>query len=637
MTLTSPTLVLQRLVVLKSGGALYDESFHTGLNIIRGENSSGKSTIADFIFFSLGGDLKDSTPEALSVDSVHAEVAINGTTYTLSRDVENGSRLPLQLFEGPYDQAVSGRATWLRYPYRRSGNTESFSQVLFSLLGLPEQKTEAQQNITLNQILRLLYLDQITSVEQIFREETTYDNRDIRTAVGELLLGIDDLEVHDIRLRLRDTDRRLSEISGELRSMFRVLGQTDHADISIVDYQQQISTAELEQVQLRGTIDNLLLRRTEEKAGEADEQTKRIFSDLRVAKERMAKLRQTEQAIAFDLEDSHKFVETLEDRLSSLSASDHMVSLLGSVQFKVCPSCFQMIETFDIGSACHLCKQPISDSEPWAGQLKMREELTFQLRESRKLIEKRGKDIGTIRTTLANLVRDIRTYEAQLSSFQRSIHAADVEVEVHLQRIGYLDRFIEDLNSRAQLADSIKRRMSVRDELNRALSDLQNELEFHLTAREKRREEVKSRISDLCVGLLRRDLPQEEVFQTAEVVDFDFGRNKMWVNERSRFSASSMTLFKNVLIFSLFLLSLEDEKVRWPRFLLLDNIEDKGMQPERSANFQELIAEILSEVAVEHQVIMTTSMISPKLDKSPYCVGPLYTHDNKTLSMRRFQ
>lgn len=293
-----------------------------------------------------------------------------------------------------------------------------------------------------------------------------------------------------------------------------------------------------------------------------------------------------------------------------------------------------MTESVENDTVCHLCKSTIFEPEPWAGRLKMREELTFQLRESQNLIKTRETDLKATRVSLSDLERKQRTYEGRLASFQRTIHAADAEIEICMQRIGYLERSIEDLNSRAQLAELIGARISRRDKLNRTIGRLRGELEAHAVAREKRTQRVKGRISELCVRILRDDLPQEETFQSAELVEFDFAANKVWANERSRFSASSMTFLKNALMFSLFLLSLEDEQVRWPRFLLLDNIEDKGMQPSRSANFQELVEGRLAEVDIEHQVIMTTSMISPKLDDSPHCVGPLYTHDNKTLSFQ---
>jgi len=48
-------LFLNRLVILTNEYKIaYDEKFHKGVNIIRGDNSSGKSTITHFIFYVLG-------------------------------------------------------------------------------------------------------------------------------------------------------------------------------------------------------------------------------------------------------------------------------------------------------------------------------------------------------------------------------------------------------------------------------------------------------------------------------------------------------------------------------------------------------------------------------------------------------
>ena len=79
-----PYFFLKRLVVVTYNGTIaYDEFFHKGVNIIRGQNSSGKSTISNFIFYVLGGDYSNWTSEAQKCKDVIAEVEINGAIITL--------------------------------------------------------------------------------------------------------------------------------------------------------------------------------------------------------------------------------------------------------------------------------------------------------------------------------------------------------------------------------------------------------------------------------------------------------------------------------------------------------------------------------------------------------------------------
>ena len=40
------------------------------------------------------------------------------------------------------------------------------------------------------------------------------------------------------------------------------------------------------------------------------------------------------------------------------------------------------------------------------------------------------------------------------------------------------------------------------------------------------------------------------------------------------------------------------------------------------------------ESEVRHQIILTTSMISPELDNTELCVGDFYTESDKTLKLR---
>src|SRR5689334_11336774 len=116
--LFEPRLSLSRLVVMRNGVAVYDERFHNGVNIIRGENGSGKTTITDFIFYGLGGDLEHWREEALLCDYVMAEVALNGTKVTLRREVSKQQSRPMGIYWDEYEKAAThAEAGWQLFPY----------------------------------------------------------------------------------------------------------------------------------------------------------------------------------------------------------------------------------------------------------------------------------------------------------------------------------------------------------------------------------------------------------------------------------------------------------------------------------------------------------------------------------------
>ena len=88
---------------------------------------------------------------------------------------------------------------------------------------------------------------------------------------------------------------------------------------------------------------------------------------------------------------------------------------------------------------------------------------------------------------------------------------------------------------------------------------------------------------------------------------------------------------KNAAIFGMFLAAREDEGFFHPRFVLIDNVEDKGMEVERSHLFQRIIVERATDLEGPYQVIFTTSMMNPELELDEYVIGPRYTSDCKSL------
>lgn len=92
-------LRLDRLRVMARGKPVYDQEFHAGVNIIRGENSVGKSTIADFIFFILGGEFKEWKPATARVEEVQAQISTPRGKLSLRREKVEG-RPPVWVYFG---------------------------------------------------------------------------------------------------------------------------------------------------------------------------------------------------------------------------------------------------------------------------------------------------------------------------------------------------------------------------------------------------------------------------------------------------------------------------------------------------------------------------------------------------------
>lgn len=104
------------------------------------------------------------------------------------------------------------------------------------------------------------------------------------------------------------------------------------------------------------------------------------------------------------------------------------------------------------------------------------------------------------------------------------------------------------------------------------------------------------------------------------------------VDGEVNFAESSNVILKSAVILALFSAATLDEEFFHSRFLLMDNVEDKGMEDERSHNFQKRIVARSGAATFEHQVIFTTPTIEPALNIPACTIGPYYDHDHETLN-----
>jgi hypothetical protein len=632
-----PTLIVTRLVVQRNGSAVYDENFHAGVNVIRGENSSGKSTVLNLIFYGLGGDLADWSETALLCNRVLVEVQINGKVATLSRDISDQSGQPMEIYGGDFVTSEKApRADWIRYPYRRSSSQESFSQALFRLLNIPEVANDVSGNLTIHQLLRLLYADQLSPVDNLFRHESRFDPPALRDAVARLLAGAFESGLYDNEIRLRDLIREFDAKNGELRSLLAVLGTTEHSlTLDWVGAQRHSLEEERSKIQVQveererdiyvtAKDDQLTLRAQED-----------AYIDVQRTQSELGKARQERDALALTIADSASFILALEHKLRALNDASATASHVGDVQFSLCPACYAPVQASDGSAVCYLCKSPF-DAERVRGRIVgLINDTALQIKQSRLLQSKRTERVARVEANTKALEVRWREVSEKLAALQR-LPSTELREELRqLQRqSGYITRQLEDLDEKAKIITLVDQIAARKNELNDAITRVRDEIERLKVSQQRRLEYAYTRIADEIRTLLQNDLKRQDSFENPKSIQLDFAANRISVDGHTYFSASSRAILRSSFFLGFFAAATKDPLFRDPRFVMLDTIEDKGMEAARSHNFQHQILRISEEAKAEHQIIFATAMISPDLNDPKYTIGKASTRDNRTLNIK---
>lgn len=637
MTRLDPSLSLRRLVVTRDGKIAYGERFHSGVNIIRGSNSSGKSTIADLIFFALGGEGVHWKPEALLCDSVFAEVELNGEVASFRRDIEEKRASPMFIFWGDLDSAFRQTAGWEKYPFARSENKESFSQVLFRRLGMPSVKSDGSSNLTMHQLLRVMYADQETPGARLFRLERI-DSALIRETVGDFLLGVYSDALYRSQLELDEANKEFEVKSRQLRDMYAILSKADQYE-TVEELRGKIAEARAERQRLHGVLQDQRNERTaKEVAGRVGESAKRFRQRLEAHQAVSKKISDAEQKLSdlrLAIADSDQFIDAIRIRLGSLDEAVVIRRELGSFLFQYCPACLVPISEVGLDEGhCPLCRSAAPADEANRSSQRMRNQLEMQLKESMKLQERRKSDLAATVASMPEMYaeqeRVAQQYAEEVTNPSSDL---DATIEDTSRQIGSIDRLIENLIHREKLFGLLESLIAEKGVLNSRISELTDKVAIEKAERDRRKQAAYLKISERTASLLHRDLNRQEAFAKADVVDFDFGADRVTVDGEQNFSASSMVVLRNLAHLALLWVSVDDPKFRFPRFLLMDALEEGGMEVMRSHKMQNLIVETSQSIGVEHQIIFTTSEIDDDLELSTLTVGQHYGPDLKSLAI----
>lgn len=652
--MTQNNLFLRRLIIVTDENkCAYDEKFHRGVNIIRGQNSSGKSTILRFIFFVLGGTYQDFVPEALRCSHVVAEVETNGKILTLKRyldKTEEGDRckkdIPMYIYFGGIDDYKADprprSEKWHKYGYRSSSETRSFSNVLFQMMGLPEFK--ADSNITMHQILRLIYLDQESPLSSLFFFDQ-WDKELTRETVARLLMGLYDEELSQAKLEKEEVERDIELVIRKKKVAAELL--EDPKTMSSQFLKEMIRGIEDEVVRIGDRVKEL----REHRPDEQERDTKQVSFEFRRCQEEISSLRKEAGRIETlvnhlkaEIEDSAYFIDALRKKREAVQHSIATREYFDALDLKLCPVCLSELSPKEPGH-CPVCDAPVDSSKGENQALRIQLELDHQISESEALLKANKVELDNLKDKLRTKKRQLTAAQRQFDDAVRNVRSSrDEEIDHLLQTKGYKEAEANQYRTLLEYAERYER-------LSKELSDLQlrhEKLTNYIQAAENRIErgqrDIDHSISENGVFMLNNDQERQQEFMHASDFKVNYKQNLAYIsNQRIKLSASSAFYLKMAARFALLFASLQVDTMMYPRLLFSDNMEDKGMEEERAKNFQRMVVRRLQELETgnlnpetgtlepNYQLIFATSNIADELNTPAYTIGEEYSQSNKSL------
>lgn len=632
-------LFLHRLIIYTDSGEIaYDEKFHRGVNIIRGDNSSGKSTVTHFIFYALGGAFNDFVPEARLCSQVIAEVEMNGAVFTIKREVVKdderniGIQTPMYFYWGGIEESFSPpeNKQWEKFGYKTTDNRKSFSNVLFDNLDLPTVKGD--NNITFHQILRLLYIDQESPTSSLFLYEH-FDSQLTRETVSDLLLGVYNEELYENKKRLIVAEKELDNIKSEIKATSHFFSDPialspEKINTAIENREKEISEIQSEIISIRG----------KEKEIAYEDKTKLSFQKINEEainqRQTVVELENEISVLNNEIEDSTFFVETLNQKIKALKNSIQTREFLGNLPLEYCPECLSKIKSSTSESNCKLCKEPIDESFGVIQARRMELEIGYQINESQKLLTLNKRKLLELESKLKSETGKLHDLQKQVNAALNDVKSTNEEAVDELNtKKGFIEGEILQFRTMLKNAELYERLLDKKNTIGKEVTYLKRDVYLTELEQDSLKKSINEKIKEEGVYLLNNDLERQDEFKNASDFYIDYSNNIAFLsNKFSKYSASSNFYLKVSARFAIFLASLHIDAMRFPRFIFADNMEDKGIEMKRAQNLQNLLIKRVNDFDNNnYQMIYTTSYITDELNKSDLVVGDYYTKENPSL------
>jgi hypothetical protein len=632
------SFLINRLRIVSRGSSVYDERFEAGVNIIEGENSSGKTTLMKLLYHALGGTIPERqwSKAARACDRVYVEIKIGSAILTVSRKAVESGLPPALIYEGPMENGLNAPIeAWREYPYSRTADRQSYSQLIFSLLGMPEAFGEEGEFVTFNQFLRAHYADQDSPNSTVLKHEDQFDKPAVREAIGNFILGGSDSNLADRERLLKEAERDLGFAMASVAAGNALLG-SDYNELNAdsialrrrsVDEQIKAAESELSERQ-RAAIQPLVASDVE------SSQIADLSRDLSDARRALSDKISTKVETELEIRDSEMFIRTLEDRARYLTQAIQSAQTFGDLVVDTCPVCGTDVDPESSGAHCYLCKSDKPSEAPANRYISLLNSTQSQIEQSRRVQKMRLSRSHDLGREIEAIEERIHRLGIQLENLKITISSIAQEQVAEVQgTLGYLRSERERLIRDQRVVERLEAIRADRDRLNTTIAHLREEINIARTSANLRLASAFSAISRETSDFLSSDLDRQLEFHNNPHVEVNYRSNTFALDGQRAFSASSQAYLRNAIFLGTMFAANKLETMRHLQLLMLENLEDKGMEPDRYHRLHRTIVEKSRNLSGDWQILIATADLAEDVRSEVYRVGRFYTHGSKTLAV----
>lgn len=613
--------------------------FSDGINIIEGENGSGKSTFSNLISYSLGNYVKEFDYNKKN-NKVHKEIVNDRNNYVLTTIYINEKKYILKRFFNDNKIFIEDNTDIKVLYINRTNNIKYiFSDWILEKLNIPNieyYQGTSKSKLNFSDLFRLVYYDQKTEPEKIYKNARTSgnfisDSEFIRKVIFQILMGHEFSEyyakVGELNEKKKEKDILNAKTSGFIE-LAQEFGYKNFNKINIDDLKIKIQTNKMQIERLNVYEEELLNIK--------NYPSDNIGSSTRYKKELLD--------LELELENDRHTLNRIYHEIKNIKIIKKSVMLevtqlqkiiLTHEKFNLfspesCPYCKNKINRQE--GHC-ICGHEIDESEY--------EKFFYSSSEYLSILKSKNKSLDTLDLAIKSCEEELAEIEIKVnnkmelkSNFENLILESkrDVVRNTNIAEINDIQKkkynIKEEIRNLEQykvvkenyddLIDKINAINSYISKSNSKIKVLEENADKDLNAQIEKFCEI---YSEFLVDI-KNDVDKAQISK----------ENYMPIINNGEYREASIDVTVRLMYFiTLLKIAIEDENVPYPRFLLIDTPESKGIDLKNLNHALSKFLELESINSTKYQVILTSGKNKYPKEMEKYKKGDGLTKKRKLL------